>query len=195
MPKEISFAQKNDFVTRYETENEKHFNKDRELFLKVFPTSPLVAELHKANEFNRQRLDGRMLMELLKSVCFETILENRGIMSDVAKREKTKRKSEEEARKQAEEEALKKAEAMEELKSADLDEIKYKDAKSLIHRLSIDTPDMKGKTIIPALADYKKILESESAKAAENTEETTTEGAEAGAKAGSSDSKKNGDQE
>lgn len=162
MSKEISFAQKNDFVTRYETGDEKHFNKDRELFLKVFPTSPLVAELHKANEFNRQRLDGRMLMELLKSVCFETILENRGIMSDAAKREKTKRKAEDETRKQAEKEAIKKQEAMDLLIAADLDEISYNEAKSLINRLSIDTPDLRKVTIIPALSDYKEILESES---------------------------------
>jgi hypothetical protein len=53
------------------------FEQDKELFRKLFPQSKILGELERANQFNKKHLDERMLLQIGKCVCAESILENR----------------------------------------------------------------------------------------------------------------------
>ena len=71
----MKFTEKNDFLVKHTSEE--HFSKDRELFKTHCPNSRLHADLKRANSFNRKKLDGLMLYELLDKVSPEEILNNR----------------------------------------------------------------------------------------------------------------------
>jgi hypothetical protein len=70
--KDLSFSEMNNLIVRFK--NEIHFEKDLILFRKHFPTHPLNVQLARANAFSRAKLDGQMLIELLKKITIEEIL-------------------------------------------------------------------------------------------------------------------------
>jgi len=76
----LSFIEKNNFVVQHASAE--YFEKDKALFIKTFPHSPLIPSLQMVNQFNAKQLDERILLELLENVCCECILENRGIIAD-----------------------------------------------------------------------------------------------------------------
>lgn len=71
----MNFKEKNDFLVKY-TSGE-HFYKDYELFKIHCPNSRLHSDLKRVNSFNRKKLDGLMLWELLGKISSEEILNNR----------------------------------------------------------------------------------------------------------------------
>jgi hypothetical protein len=62
-----------------------HFEQDKKLFKKLFPQAKILHELDNANQYNMKHLDERMLLQIGKCVCAETILENRGVIVDKKK--------------------------------------------------------------------------------------------------------------
>ncbi|MDD5509023.1 MAG: hypothetical protein PHD25_11995 [Bacteroidales bacterium] len=84
----MTFPEKNNFVVRHT--NADFFDQDRKLFEKLYPDSPLIPELRKANQYNKTHLDGRILLKILDAVCGETVLENRGIITDRMKEQTAK---------------------------------------------------------------------------------------------------------
>lgn len=197
MSKKLTFPQKNDFIKRYQTGDEGMFEKDKALFLKIFPTSPLVPQIVKANEFNRYSLNGRMLMDMLDAVCKETILENRGIIRDNKTTEETE---EEKAKRLAAEEAAKKKELENELLNADIEAMKYPAAVSLFSRLKLEAEDRKTESVKAALlAKQEELKAIDSAGsieegAEETTEETYKETTEVATEETADTTKKNEDQ-
>lgn len=87
----MKFEQINDFVVQHTgPKNLEFFEKDRELFVKTFPSSKILGELARVNEYNKEQLQGRILLELLNAdVCPDCILENRGHVIDHAPSFKT----------------------------------------------------------------------------------------------------------
>jgi len=73
----MNFKEKNDFLVKH-TAGE-HFLKDLELFKIHCPNSRLHIDLKRVNSFNKKKLDGLMLYELLGKVSPEEILKNRAI--------------------------------------------------------------------------------------------------------------------
>ena len=71
----MNFNQINDFVVQ--NESAEHFEKDRELFVKTFPKSRIIPSLFSATQFEKKKLDGRMLIEMLSYVSPQEILNNR----------------------------------------------------------------------------------------------------------------------
>jgi uncharacterized coiled-coil protein SlyX len=71
----MKFTEKNSFLVRH-TSGE-HFSSDMELFKVHCPNSRLHIDLKRENSFNRKKLDGLMLWELLEKVSPEEILKNR----------------------------------------------------------------------------------------------------------------------
>lgn len=67
----MKFLEKNNHILRLKSES--HFNADYKLFNNYFPSHPLNRDLVKANQFNRARLDGQMIMLLLDKVSPQTI--------------------------------------------------------------------------------------------------------------------------
>ena len=57
--------------------SEEHFDKDRELFGRLFPHHPLNAELARVNRVNRPSLCRRMIYQMLQKVDEAAILESR----------------------------------------------------------------------------------------------------------------------
>ena len=57
--------------------SEEHFDKDRELFGRLFPHHPLNAELARVNRVNKPSLCRRMIYQMLQKVDEAAILENR----------------------------------------------------------------------------------------------------------------------
>lgn len=183
MSKKLTFPQKNDFIKRYQTGDKDMFEKDKALFLKIFPTSPLVPQIVKANDFNRYSLNGRMLMDMLDAVCMESILENRGIIRDNKAPEETE---EEKAKRLAAEELAKQKELENELINADIEAMKYPAAVSLFSRLKLEADDKKTESVKAALIakqeELKAIesagsIEEEAEETTEETSEETTDGA------------------
>ena len=73
----MKFTEKNEFVSKHTSAD--HFSKDLELFKIHCPNNRLHADLKRVNSFNRQKLDGLMLWELLDKISPEKILKNREI--------------------------------------------------------------------------------------------------------------------
>ena len=71
----MKFLEKNNHIVRLKSES--HFYADYKLFNNYFPSHQLNRELEKANQFNRARLDGQMIMLLLDKVSPETIVKFR----------------------------------------------------------------------------------------------------------------------
>lgn len=78
----MNFPEKNNFILKHASA--KHFDADKALYKKIFPESRLNPELDRANQYNKEHLDERMLMEVLGVVCGETVLENRTAMKPKA---------------------------------------------------------------------------------------------------------------
>jgi hypothetical protein len=71
----MKFTEKNDFIVK--NKKVEFFSKDLELFKKSCPNSRLHSDLKRLNSFNRSKLHGLMLVELLDKVDSENILKNR----------------------------------------------------------------------------------------------------------------------
>lgn len=71
----MKFLEKNNHIVRLKSES--HFYADYKLFNNYFSSHQLNRELEKANQFNRARLDGQMIMLLLDKVSPETIVKFR----------------------------------------------------------------------------------------------------------------------
>jgi uncharacterized coiled-coil protein SlyX len=71
----MKFTEKNNFVVKHTSQE--HFSKDRELFKVHCPNSRLHTDLKRVNSFNRKKLDGLILWELLEKVSPEEVLKNR----------------------------------------------------------------------------------------------------------------------
>jgi hypothetical protein len=71
----MKFTEKNDILVKH-TSGE-YFSRDRELFKVHCPNSRLHTDLKRVNSFNKRKLDGLMLWELLDKVSPEEILKNR----------------------------------------------------------------------------------------------------------------------
>lgn len=71
----MKFTEKNNFIVKHTSKD--HFYKDQELFKVHCPNSRIHADLKRVNSFNRKKLDGLMLWELLDKVSPEDILKNR----------------------------------------------------------------------------------------------------------------------
>lgn len=133
----MNFIEKNNFVVQHASA--KHFDKDRELFLKTFPASPLTMALMNANDHNKQQLDERMLLELLEHACTDCILENRGIITDHAP-------------------DMDVADAQHLILNSDIATIDRAVLLRVIKALGIDTPDKKTVTLIAALEDHQALI-------------------------------------
>lgn len=134
----MTFGEKNDFVVDNTTA--KYFDKDAELYRKTMSTSRLIPELAKANQFNREELDGRMLMEMLDFVTPEEILKNRGILKKKVKKDSPLEFTGEKA---------------DELLKKDPKELDYeKELKPLVKFLNLKTKDNKKKSFIAAVETH-----------------------------------------
>lgn len=76
----MDFNKKNDFIVKHR--GKAHFEKDAELYLATFSDRRLVGALKKAQDYNKDRLDGRILLELLEVKTPEEILNNRKEQTD-----------------------------------------------------------------------------------------------------------------
>jgi hypothetical protein len=140
----------------------KHFEKDREHYMKVFPASPIIPSLKSAQSFSKRSLDERMLFELLDHVCEETIQDYRGLLP---------KKSEEELRRDAMIAAQKTV-----LNTETLSEIDLAQMKGLVADLGLDVPDEKQETLISALESYKESFsDSDEQKAKEQNRDKAAE--------------------
>jgi hypothetical protein len=83
----MTFPEKNNFVVKHTSAE--YFEADKKLYKRLYPDSRLTPELEKANQYNKEHLDGRMLLKILDVVCGETVLENRGIITDWMKEQVT----------------------------------------------------------------------------------------------------------
>ena len=136
----MDFATKNNFVVKHASVT--YFEEDKKLFTKVFPSSPLIPDLAKVNQFNKKHLDERMLLELLNNVCPETILENRGIAIPAGT---TPIDKEVEAQKEL-------------LNAASLNDIDYLRKKEIVKALGLKAKSQKHDAIDEALKAYIKVL-------------------------------------
>ena len=84
----MDFIRKNNFIVNHG--GAKYFEKDFELFKRLFPDSPIINSLAKANQYNKKNLDERMLLEILNVVCEEEVLDNRGSKAKAKKAAKKK---------------------------------------------------------------------------------------------------------
>lgn len=142
----MDFAKKNDFVVKHT--NIEFFNKDKEHFMKVFPYSPLVAELKKANQYNKKALQGRILLELLNNVCPESILEYRGLKKTTGTTPIDE-----------------KAEAQKELlNTPSLDDISLTRKKGIVKLLDLSVENEKAELIDTALNEYIKAFQEPTTK-------------------------------
>jgi hypothetical protein len=128
------------------------------LFIKVFPSSKLIPQLAKANQFNKKKLNERMLLELLKNVCGETILENRGIIKTVGTTPVDK-----------------KAEAQKDvLNVASLDDLSLTRKKEIVAVLELSLDSEEAEAIDIALTDYINTMKQPAEK--DQNQEAKTEG-------------------
>ena len=136
----MTAAEKINFVNEHQSAE--FFEKDAELYRKIFPDSRLLPELSRANQYNKNHLDGRMLLEILDVVCGETVMENRGIVVDPAKG--------------GEDEQI----LINTFKKADLDKATYQDTKKWVKDLGLQVADQKGQTLLAALKAKQEELNS-----------------------------------
>jgi hypothetical protein len=71
----MDFIEKNNFIVN--NASEKHFKADFETFKKIFPDSPIIPSLERAEAYNKKQLDERMLLEILEARGTAPILEGR----------------------------------------------------------------------------------------------------------------------
>ncbi|MCT4602465.1 MAG: hypothetical protein N4A59_06150 [Marinifilum sp.] len=92
---EYNFNEIQNFVLQHA--NAEHYEKDLQLYKKLFPTSSIIKELENPFPMKKKELDERMIYEILKEgrVCMETILENRGIVKQLSFEELVKTQIEE----------------------------------------------------------------------------------------------------
>lgn len=69
----MTFEEKNEAIQRLQ--DGKHFESDARLLASIKPNAQILKQ--RANEFNRERLDGYVLKELLSMATLEQILDNR----------------------------------------------------------------------------------------------------------------------
>lgn len=144
----ITFGEKNDFVV--DNTSAEYFEKDAELYSKTLPTSRLIPELARVNQFNKKELDGRMLMEMLDFVTPVEILENRGVLKKKAPKSPPVELTKDEA---------------DELLSRELKDLHYEDKlKPLVKFLKLETENNKKVTLIAALEAYKDSVKAEADK-------------------------------
>lgn len=67
-----SFGEKNRIVLAIS--GAAHFDKDRELYLKYFPSGKLERAISRANQFTKNELDGKIVFELLGKIGEDDIL-------------------------------------------------------------------------------------------------------------------------
>lgn len=125
----MTAAEKITFVNTHQSAE--YFEKDADLYRRIFPASRLLPELARANQYNKQHLDGRMLLEILDVVCGDTVLENRGIVNDHKP-------------------------PVVDILSINLVNTAYQDRKRLVKDLGITTTDQKSETLLQALISYKE---------------------------------------
>jgi hypothetical protein len=123
----MTAAEKIKFVN--ENESAEYFEKDADLYRKLYPSSRLIPELGRANQYNKKHLDGRMLLEILEVVCGETVLENRGIVKS----------------------AVPAPFDIEKFKVLDLQGTTYQARKDMVKALQITTKNQKNETLLIAL--------------------------------------------
>ncbi|WP_352422252.1 hypothetical protein [Proteiniphilum sp.] len=71
----MEFTKKNDFIVK--NKKEEYFQADLDMFKKNCPNSRLNDELKRLNSFNRSKIHGMILVELLDAASIEEILSNR----------------------------------------------------------------------------------------------------------------------
>jgi len=141
--------------------DEKWFEKDKELFIKQFPQSKLIPDLHNAQKYNKKHLDERICAELLMhgGVCDCTIWENRGF---------TINKNGFIIPLKADNEPLEEEQKLLEF-DLEVEKPKYNDLKELIFALKLPTSDNKSLTYIEALKIKKAELIAKYSKPADLT--------------------------
>lgn len=132
-----------------------YYESDLKLYEKLYPNRPALGEFKSAPDYRKAHFQERMLLEILETVCPDTVLENRGFV--VLKGEKKELPTGE-----AKDAALKK------LADTNLEEAKYAEKKALVKILEIETKDQKDATITAALLELQASLikEAEALKAA-----------------------------
>jgi len=138
--KKLTFDEINDFVVTNATDDRTVYDSDLKLYKKLYPASRIIPDLETASQYNLKKLDGRMIIEILKVVCIETVLENRGIVHDFSKKNDA--------------DPGMNYDALNELMNADLETIKYAKMKSIVLRLGITTGNAKADTYKSALKQY-----------------------------------------
>jgi hypothetical protein len=101
----MDFIQKNNFVISHSSEA--HFERDKDLLLKLNPHTRLGNELSRANRFNKKTLDSRILLALLDIATPDEILANRADKPLDAAQKSAEELAADEAAKLAAEEAAK----------------------------------------------------------------------------------------
>lgn len=71
----MDFIAKNNFIVQHASAD--HFEADLATYKKVFPDSPIIPSLNRAEAYNKKQLDERMLLELLEAKGTAPILEGR----------------------------------------------------------------------------------------------------------------------
>ncbi|MDR1866121.1 MAG: hypothetical protein LBR08_11195 [Bacteroidales bacterium] len=118
--RKLSFTEKNSFVVTHKCA--RYFSLDLELFRRKFLIHRLNNDLARANTYTFDRLDGKMLYELLEVCSPEEILSNRGLTSVIAEDKLTDVKTDDELKKEFE--ALKgRVDELEQTNSCNEDEI------------------------------------------------------------------------
>lgn len=139
----LNFSDKNNFVVAHTSA--KYFEKDAKLFRVTLPTSRLIIELGRANQFNKEKLDGRMLMEMLNFITPEKILKNRGVL----------KKKKAPTTPAVVLDPLK----VEDLLSVDAKSLDYnKELKPLVKHLKLITKDKSKDALLAALRVYKESI-------------------------------------
>ena len=91
----MKFQEKNEFVVKHTSDV--NYSQDLELFKEHCPNSRLHTDLKRVNSFNKKKLDGLMLWELLDKVTPADILKNRGVEISPMKEETATTSAEETA--------------------------------------------------------------------------------------------------
>lgn len=170
-----SFAEINDFVLKHT--GSQYFEADIKLYKKHFPNSKLIAELDRAPEFSRDKLDERIVWELLNNQdsCIDCIWENRGFIFDGSKLIPINDKKEANAPTLPAELKI----VVENLLKTDLSGAKHNDLKKFVFALKLQDKcaDQKKETYLKVLNDFIESLNKEKEDGTNNMDGSgTTEG-------------------
>ena len=91
------FVEINNFIVA--NASDEYYEADFKLYRKLFPESRILKDLENPFPPKKKELDERMLFEILNAerICFETIMENRGIFVDQNKGKNNKMPADTEA--------------------------------------------------------------------------------------------------